>query len=1247
MSESTHIPNVNVYELKLLGGDFSHEGNSATGDTGEGCPPIRIGSKVAVTYGEDTKLFLSLYNVSFHRKIYDPGQIKAELLIQTTDDLSVTTLSNMLSGREIELSVAEEKVAENYFINEISPRFENGPGDVKFIYVTLDILSKDAILGFNKFSKAHLGQALIGDIVKTYAGLASVPVRPLNESVLQKMAYKDASGNQVELIQPYLVQYNESFRSFLRRVANRCGEVFYFEDGKLCFGLKSNGTSTEIDNARRVSFQNVAKGPFSTSEFAVSDYARDTVKEGTEVDVAATTTVPAHKNMSYEPGDGKVLSDPISKRTDVFPSTSLNYNSEIASEDHYMLLYKDKFAHDSGDDLWLGDLEARAVGWISLVLNSTSLLEAVATFAEQEILNGLKLIDKAGKITDAGNEKIKEEALDSNKDYAVLFSKVDNEVSHWVTLKYYTDVRTNEEAQARKMVCIDMGESFRNVKLGDKITISQDSGTTYVVVQIDMDSASQSQKFYAIPMTSGGVFYPPLLPDQPFRASGPQPAIVIDAGDPAGQGRVRIRYPWQQSTKPEKDAEDTAKNDMDKAKKALEKYAKISKDDNGDEKITKKSGVSDSDFKTYKDDYENKKGLWAAAKLATTVAEAATPWIRMSTPSATPGGGMYFQPEKDDEVMVDFENGNIERPYVTGSLYSKNIPAPSRGNRVIMSKNGHTIKMDDPDDATLILNSTVPGVKFLNTFGVNCPSLEGKAASALGGIELTDKPGLYSIKMSSHDREIQISSPLGDIKMNALTGITIDAPNGDITMTGKNINLYAYNKVNVNSGRNIMISGGKHLGGYFSGSFDLKNVGYQAGVSAVKAAMTFFDFSLLRAILEVFIRPIDGTMLFKSYRYMQLEAGPGVTADDASNYSSRPLDRRSKAGNSKIICDVMRVVNRKVDTFVNQFVQAFNELREAANAITDDLFGDATTDIITRPANKADLVKQIFKLDPADHTQVRASVAAFLNNRDKFRFGASINVNQARENGAKIITLAKKAYAIKEFSGKIDHLFDLINRRYDDFHLNTEAPNILKTEPAIMGAAPGPGAPELYTNFIKVLDDFKNNPNLALFQNELTADNFTEWKKFIKRRLAHKVIETCRTNNNIIEGCKIPPAAYGTVRTLDANGIATSNDTSPGNTNQPFSDADWPKYVAGVKVTTSDEDNDFLQGMEMGAEFMIMKHVMPLEWWVWSPTTDGKILFSDKENKTIRFNNGATESYDNPDRLFAPNERSVQQAITF
>lgn len=78
-------------------------------------------------------------------------------------------------------------------------------------------------------------------------------------------------------------------------------------------------------------------------------------------------------------------------------------------------------------------------------------------------------------------------------------------------------------------------------------------------------------------------------------------------------------------------------------------------------------------------------------------------WIRIMTPMAGNQMGVYFLPEVDDEVVVAFQNGDINAPIVLGSLWSKNIAPPddnaSQKNdiRMIQSRSGHKIILDDKD----------------------------------------------------------------------------------------------------------------------------------------------------------------------------------------------------------------------------------------------------------------------------------------------------------------------------------------------------------------------------------------------------------------------------------------------------------------------------------------------------------------------------------------------------------------------
>ena len=84
-------------------------------------------------------------------------------------------------------------------------------------------------------------------------------------------------------------------------------------------------------------------------------------------------------------------------------------------------------------------------------------------------------------------------------------------------------------------------------------------------------------------------------------------------------------------------------------------------------------------------------------------------WARVVTPMAGKDRGMYFLPEKDDEVLVAFEHGMIEFPYIIGALWNGQDKPPESNNdgknnkRVIKSRSGHQIILDDTENNEQII----------------------------------------------------------------------------------------------------------------------------------------------------------------------------------------------------------------------------------------------------------------------------------------------------------------------------------------------------------------------------------------------------------------------------------------------------------------------------------------------------------------------------------------------------------------
>jgi uncharacterized protein involved in type VI secretion and phage assembly len=63
--------------------------------------------------------------------------------------------------------------------------------------------------------------------------------------------------------------------------------------------------------------------------------------------------------------------------------------------------------------------------------------------------------------------------------------------------------------------------------------------------------------------------------------------------------------------------------------------------------------------------------------------------------------GSWIMPEIGDQVLVAFEQGNVEQPYVVGFLWNGQAVSPStnRRERIFRSVNGHQITLYDPEVA--------------------------------------------------------------------------------------------------------------------------------------------------------------------------------------------------------------------------------------------------------------------------------------------------------------------------------------------------------------------------------------------------------------------------------------------------------------------------------------------------------------------------------------------------------------------
>ncbi|MDQ1255027.1 MAG: hypothetical protein QG646_4306 [Euryarchaeota archaeon] len=83
-------------------------------------------------------------------------------------------------------------------------------------------------------------------------------------------------------------------------------------------------------------------------------------------------------------------------------------------------------------------------------------------------------------------------------------------------------------------------------------------------------------------------------------------------------------------------------------------------------------------------------------------------WARLATLMGGNGRGTFFYPDVDDEVLVAFEHGDIDSPYIIGALWNSQDTPPEANSegennvKMIKTRSGHVIKFDDTDGSEKI-----------------------------------------------------------------------------------------------------------------------------------------------------------------------------------------------------------------------------------------------------------------------------------------------------------------------------------------------------------------------------------------------------------------------------------------------------------------------------------------------------------------------------------------------------------------
>ncbi|MFB7775332.1 VgrG-related protein [Streptomyces bauhiniae] len=157
------------------------------------------------------------------------------------------------------------------------------------------------------------------------------------------------------------------------------------------------------------------------------------------------------------------------------------------------------------------------------------------------------------------------------------------------------------------------------------------------------------------------------------------------------------------------------------------------------------------------------------------------------------GGGGVVSPEVNDEVLVGFEQGLLDSPYVLGGLYN-GVDKPSKhdvplidktsgkvNRRSVVSRSGHRLEL---------LDAPRPG-----------PS----------GLRLVTADKRLEVRMDDREDRIEVTvyrSPgqVGTSMVLDKQDITLSAPRGEVTLKGRRVTIDGQSRVSV-SGRAVAVTG--------------------------------------------------------------------------------------------------------------------------------------------------------------------------------------------------------------------------------------------------------------------------------------------------------------------------------------------------------------------------------------------------------------------------------------------------------
>jgi phage protein D/phage baseplate assembly protein gpV len=184
-------------------------------------------------------------------------------------------------------------------------------------------------------------------------------------------------------------------------------------------------------------------------------------------------------------------------------------------------------------------------------------------------------------------------------------------------------------------------------------------------------------------------------------------------------------------------------------------------------------------------------------------------WARIASPMAGAQRGFFYLPEINDEVLVAFEHGDPNYPYIVGALWNNTDKPPLQNaeavggdkkvnQRLIKSRSGHVILLDDKQGEEKII--------------------------------VRDKTGKNEIVIDSPNNTMTVKVDK-DFTIEAKGAVTVKSTSGDLAFEGKNLSIKTQQNFQVQATGSCSIKSTQNCTVEGTAGLTLKNAAAQIAMS--------------------------------------------------------------------------------------------------------------------------------------------------------------------------------------------------------------------------------------------------------------------------------------------------------------------------------------------------------------------------------------------------------------------------------